>query len=74
MGVFVGFLDNELPSALLRVDLTEHIDLFADAAEYHQGDFRMCQFLWPDRGGRLPWEPGYDERLLLAQPVLGSLE
>lgn len=74
IGVFVGFLDNDLPSALLPVDLKEHMDLFEDAAEYHHGNFRMRQFLWPDREGRLPWDPGYDERLLMAQPVLGATE
>ncbi len=71
--VFVGLLEGDLPCALLQVDLGEHAHLFPDAVAFHRGgDFRVQQFLWPDRAGRLPWDPGYDERLRLAQPVIGT--
>ena len=72
-GVFVGLLDNDLPSALLPVDLTTYDELFeADSTFYGDEEFRVSQFLWPDKGGRLPWDEGYEERLRLAQPVIGS--
>jgi hypothetical protein len=72
-GVFIGLLESDLPCALLTVDVAEHGALFPDAAAFH-GDagFRMLQFVWPDKSGRLPWDEGYDERLRLAQPVIGT--
>ncbi len=30
----------------------------------------MVQLLWPDKRGLLPDEAGFDQRLVLAQPVL----
>lgn len=72
-GTFVGLLDNDLPAALLPVDVGEHGDLFAGAAAYFgDRDYRVSQFVWPDRNGRLPWDEGYDNRLRLAQPVIGG--
>jgi len=72
-GVFVGLLDNDLPSALLPIDPEEIDGLVDSATAFHRGpDFRTVQFVWPDRNGLLPWNEGYDERLRLAQPVVGS--
>jgi len=72
--LFVGLLDNELRCALLPVDLAAHAELFATAADWTGGlEFRVVQFAWPDRNGWLPWEPGFDQRLRFAQPVIGSL-
>jgi hypothetical protein len=71
--VFVGLLESDLPCALLTVDVAQHRDLFPDDVAFHGPDgFRMLQFVWPDRSGRLPWDEGYDERLRLAQPVIGT--
>ena len=71
--VFVGLLEGDLPCALLDVDVAGHAALFPDAAAFHADvGFRMQQFVWPDRAGRLPWDDGYDERLRLAQPVIGT--
>ena len=73
--LFVGLLDNGLRSALLPVDLEAYGELFDTAARWHEGEpFRVVQLAWPDRNGWLPWESGYDRRLLLAQPVLDSLD
>lgn len=75
---FVGLLEGDLPCALLPVDLAEHAELFADAVAFHArsglvpGAWRMLQFVWPDRSGLLPWDAGYDERLRVAQPVIGT--
>jgi hypothetical protein len=71
-GVFVGLLDNELPSALLPTDPAEVDGLFEGADAFHSAPYRVSQFVWPDRNGLLPWNEGYDERLRLAQPVIGS--
>jgi hypothetical protein len=72
-GVFVGLLESDLPCALLTIDTDAHAALFPDNVAFHGGTgFRMLQFVWPDRAGRLPWDEGYDERLRLAQPVIGT--
>ena len=74
-GIFVGLLDNDLRSALLPIEMPDHVDLFPDAEEYlAREDFRIRQFVWPDRAGLLPWDEGYDDRLRLAQPVIGATE
>lgn len=70
--VFVGLLENDLPCALLQVDPGHDAELFADGVDLHDGPFRTLQFVWPDRDGHLPWDEGYDERLRLAQPVIGT--
>ena len=72
-GMFVGLLDNDLPAAMLPVDMEEHAALFAGATRFHgRDDYRVCQFVWPDRNGKMPWDEGYDNRLRLAQPVIGQ--
>jgi len=71
-GVFIGLLDNELRSALLPTAPEDVEGLFPDADAFNGGDYRVSQFVWPDRNGLLPWDEGYDERLRLAQPVIGS--
>lgn len=35
-----------------------------------QGEFPALQMVWPDKQGRLPWEPGYDTRFSALQPLL----
>lgn len=36
--------------------------------------FPALQLVWPDKEGRLPWEPGYDERFLKLQKALYILK
>jgi Domain of unknown function (DUF4262) len=70
--LFTGLLDNELRSAFLPVDVDEHGELFEAATAWHGGpDYRVVQLAWPDRNGWMPWEPGFDHKLVLAQPILG---
>jgi len=73
-GTFVGLLDNDLPSAVVPVDLELYHEMFTGIAQYYGAakPWRVSQFVWPDRNGLLPWETGFDERLSLAQPVLGT--
>ena len=43
--------------------------------EWYGGeDYRVAQLAWPDRNGWLPWESGFDHRLMLAQPVVGAVD
>jgi hypothetical protein len=73
--VFQGLLDNGLRAALLPVDVAEHLDLFASLVAWHHGsDFHVVQLAWPDRSGWLPWETGFERRLLFAQPVVGATD
>ena len=73
--LFIGLLDNGLRSALLPVDPEDCGELFeAASAWYGDEDYRVVQLAWPNRGGRLPWEAGFDHRLLLAQPIIGNLD
>jgi Domain of unknown function (DUF4262) len=71
--LFTGLLDNDLRCALLPVDVGSHAHLFAAAVAWHgAADFHVVQLVWPDRNGWLPWESGFDQKLRLAEPVLGE--
>ena len=75
VGAFVGLLDNDLPAAVLPIEMPEHAPLFPGAGDYYARDnFRIRQFIWPDRAGKLPWDEGYDDRLRMAQPVIAATE
>ena len=70
----VGLLDNDLRCAFAPVDLTEWAPLFETAVAWYRGEpFELVQLLFPDRNGFLPYEAGYEERMRLAQPVVGSM-
>ena len=69
-----GLFDNDLRCVFAPVDLVVWGQLFATAlAWYRRAPFEVVQLLWPDRNGFLPNEPGFDRRLVLAQPVVGSI-
>ena len=70
---FIGLLENDLPAALLTVDVEEYAALFPDDVAFHaDSGFRMAQFVWPDRKAKFPWDADYDERLRTAQPIIGT--
>ena len=70
----VGLLDNELRCAFGPVDLLAYRRYFETAAAWYRGEaFQVVQLLYPDRNGFMPYESGYDQRMRLAQPVLGRL-
>lgn len=70
----VGLLDNELRCRFSPVGLGEWGPLFATAASWYRGrPFDVVQLLYPDRNGFLPYEPGYDQRMRFAQPVVATL-
>ena len=73
--MFLGLFDGEQRAALLPVEVDEHAELFDTAfAFYGAVQFRVVQLAWPDRNGWMPWEEGFEHRLLLAEPVIGSLD
>ncbi len=68
----IGLLDNELRCMFAPIDLGQHDGWFGTAAAWYRGEaFSMVQLLYPDRNGFMPYESGYEQRLRLAQPVLG---
>ena len=70
-----GLFDNDLRSVFAPVDLEVWGPLFATGVAWHRGAaFDVVQLLWPDRNGFLPTEPGFDRRLVLAQPVVGVVD
>ena len=42
-------------------------------AERAAEPFAVVQLLWPDRNGWLPYESGFDPRVVPAQPVIGAV-
>lgn len=70
----VGLLDNDLRCVFAPVELDVHGDLFATAGAWYRGErFEVVQLLYPDRNGFMPYEGGYEQRMRLAQPVVGTL-
>ncbi|MFP5488134.1 MAG: DUF4262 domain-containing protein [Acidimicrobiia bacterium] len=71
----VGLLDNELRCAFAPVDIDAAGELFATATAWYRGDaYSLVQLVYPDRNGFMPYEPGFDQRLRFAQPLVGSFE
>ena len=71
----VGLLDNELRCAFAPVDLDVAGDLFATARSWYRGEpYELVQLVYPDRNGFMPYEPGFDQRMRFAQPLVGSFE
>ncbi len=70
----IGLLDNELRCLFAPIDLEQHGPAFETAAAWYRGERHdMVQMLYPDRNGFMPYETGFEQRLRLAQPVIGTL-
>jgi hypothetical protein len=75
---FVGLLEGGQPCAFLPVEVASCSSMFPSLVEHHTlaGDepeaFHLVQLAWPDPAGALPWEPGFDQRLLTAQVLLAD--
>ena len=68
----VGLLDNELRCMFAPIDLAEYSATFSTTAAWYRGEpYAMVQLLYPDRNGFMPYEPGFEQRLRLAQPLVG---
>ncbi|HSJ90912.1 MAG TPA: DUF4262 domain-containing protein [Ilumatobacter sp.] len=71
----VGLLDNELRCLFAPIDADAYAGFFGTAQAWYQGrPFALAQLLYPDRNGFMPYEPGYEQRMRLAQPVIGALD
>ena len=70
----VGLLDNELRCLFAPIELREWGPMFETAVAWYRGErFEMVQLVYPDRNGFLPYEAGYEQRMRLAQPVVGAV-
>jgi len=70
----LGLLDNDLRCVFAPIDPSVAAQHFATAVSWFQGEpLDMVQLLYPDRNGFLPYESGFDQRLRLAQPVVGTV-
>ena len=70
----VGLLDNELRCMFAPIDLSPWGPYFLAAASWYDGmSFEIVQLLYPDRNGFMPYEIGYEQRMTLAQPVIGTV-
>ena len=70
----VGLLDNELRCMFAQVDTDEVAGTFATLDAWYRGQpYDVVQLLYPDRNGFMPYETGYDQRMRLAQPVIGNV-
>jgi hypothetical protein len=70
----VGLLDNELRCLFAPIDPRDAAERFATAFSWSRGQpLDMVQLLYPDRNGFLPYESGFDQRMRIAQPVVGRV-
>jgi len=70
----IGLLDNDLRCLFAPIDLDRWGPWFATAAAWYRGEvFEMVQLLYPDRNGFMPYEAGFEQRMTLAQPVIGTV-
>lgn len=68
---FVGLLDGELPACLLTLDPEQVGGLFPTLGDvYGEQPWRVCQFVWPDPSGALPWDDAFPDQLRATQPLL----
>ena len=69
----VGLLDNDLRCVFAPVAVDSWGGWFSTLTSWHAGEpFSLVQLIYPDRNGFLPYEPGYEQRLRLAQPLVGA--
>jgi hypothetical protein len=71
----VGLLDNELRCMFAPIDTDEASGTFTTLDAWYRGQpYQIVQLLYPDRKGFMPYEPGYDQRLRYAQPILANID
>jgi hypothetical protein len=67
----VGLFDNELRCRFGAIATEDARLMLPTAVAWRRGAaFDAVQLLWPDRNGFLPTEPGFDQRMVAAQPVV----
>jgi len=71
LGVDNNEILSNLPVQLLRVDASNIPDYFGFAQWFNGYEaFPALQLFWPDKAGKFPWEPTYDETYRFDQPLL----
>jgi hypothetical protein len=71
----VGLLDNDLRCLFAPIDAAASARWFDTASAWYRGaPFDAVQLVYPDRNGFMPYEPGFDQRMRLAQPVVGEVD
>ena len=69
-----GLFDNDLRCRFAPIAADQVPPLMGTAVAWRKGrPFEAVQLLWPDRNGFLPHEPGFDRRMVLAQPVVADV-
>jgi len=69
-----GLFDNELRCMFVPLASETATSLLTSGVAWRKGVVAPAvQLLWPDRNGFLPHEAGFEQRLVLAQPVIGEL-
>jgi Domain of unknown function (DUF4262) len=70
-GRYDGIADG-FPLAFVAVAERHYREYLGYARWFYRGsEFPVVQYIWPDKQGIFPWEPGHDARFLQVQPVLG---
>jgi Domain of unknown function (DUF4262) len=65
-----GLLEDGYALELLAVD--NPTEVLTIATDLFGSDVRALQLVWPDTNGCFPWDPGFDPRFTIFQPLLGS--
>ena len=68
-GGYTTIFGDGFPAWLVRCDPAEAAKRLTVARVIHGGPVDALQIVWPDKGRRFPWDPGYE--LGAVQPVLG---
>lgn len=70
----VGLLDNDLRCMFAPIDLDRWGPYFSTAMAWYGGEsFEIAQLLYPDPNGFMPYEPGFDQRMSFAEPVIATI-
>ncbi|WP_293946979.1 MULTISPECIES: DUF4262 domain-containing protein [unclassified Sphingobacterium] len=62
---------NNSKAMFLNVDPRNIADYFGNGLNYYRGkEFDALQLIWTDHNDKFPWEEGFEEEFLYAQPLL----
>ena len=71
LGVDNNEILTNLPVQFRQVDASNIPDYFGFAQWFNDYEsFPAIQLFWPDKAGKFPWEPTYDEKYRFDQPLL----
>lgn len=71
----IGLFDNDLRCLFAPIVAGDAIGLFPTATAWYRGEnFEIAQLIYPDPNGFMPYEAGFDRRMIHAQPIVGRLD